>query len=116
MLLVMTIKTKFSGTGVGTDNYLSITGGNEKQYLASVSYMKNQGIIKGADFQRYGLKVRVDQHLNNWAKVSAGLNYINTFSNEKPNGNVFYSPINSETSPTIFMILPNVMKRETFWQ
>ena len=83
-------------TGVGTDNYLSITGGNEKtQYLASVSYMKNQGIIKGADFQRYGLKVRVDQHLNNWAKVSAGLNYINTFSNEKPNGNVFYSPINS---------------------
>ncbi|WP_044170823.1 SusC/RagA family TonB-linked outer membrane protein [Flectobacillus major] len=83
-------------TGLGTDNYLSITGGTEKtQYLASISYMKNQGIIKGSDFQRYGLKVRVDQHLTNWAKVSAGLNYINSFSNEKPNGNVFYSPINS---------------------
>lgn len=83
-------------TGLGTDNYLSVTGGNDKtQYLASISYMTNQGIIKGSDVKRYGLKLRVDQRLATWAKLSAGLNYINSFQNEKPNGNVFYSPINS---------------------
>ena len=83
-------------TGYGNDNNLSVSGGNDKtQYFASVSYLKNQGIIKGTDFQRYGLRMRLDQRLNNWAKMSIGLNYSNSSSNEKPNGNVFYSPINS---------------------
>jgi TonB-linked SusC/RagA family outer membrane protein len=84
--------------GVGTDNYFSVNGGNEKtSYLVSTSYMKNEGIIKGTDFQRYGLKIRVDQQLADWAKLSVGINYINSGANEKPNGNVFYSPINSMT-------------------
>lgn len=83
-------------TGYGTDNSISISGGNEgTQYYGSVSYLKNEGIIKGTDFIRYGLKMRIDQRLTNWAKVSTGLNYINSYSNEKANGNVFYSPINS---------------------
>lgn len=83
-------------TGYGTDNALSISGGNEKtQYYASLSYMKNQGIVEGTDFQRYGLRVRLEQRLASWAKLSAGVTYNNSFSNEKPNGNVFYSPINS---------------------
>jgi hypothetical protein len=59
--------------------------------------MKNEGIVKGVDFRRAGIRARVDQRLTDWAKVSAGLNYSNSFSNEKPNGNVFYSPVNSVT-------------------
>lgn len=82
--------------GYGTDNSLSVSGGSERtQYYISAGYLKNQGIIKGTDFTRYNLRARVDQRLTNWAKVSAGLSYINSFSNEKANGNVFYSPINS---------------------
>jgi TonB-linked SusC/RagA family outer membrane protein len=85
-------------TGYGNDNNLSVSGGSDKtQYFASVSYLKNNGIVKGTDFQRYGLRMRVDQRLNNWAKMSVGLNYTNSSSNEKPNGNVFYSPVNSFT-------------------
>jgi TonB-linked SusC/RagA family outer membrane protein len=84
--------------GSGTDNYFSVTGGNDKtSYLASASYMKNEGIIKGTDFQRYGVRLRLDQTLSNWAKLSMGLAYNNSSANEKPNGNVFYSPINSVT-------------------
>ncbi|MBO2010769.1 SusC/RagA family TonB-linked outer membrane protein [Hymenobacter negativus] len=82
--------------GYGTDNNVSIAGGSERtQYYISAGYLKNQGIIKGTDFTRYNLRARVDQRLTDWAKVSAGLSYINSFSNEKANGNVFYSPINS---------------------
>ena len=83
-------------TGYGTDNSVIVSGGSERtQYLFSLGYLKNQGIIKGTDFTRYNLRARVDQRLTNWAKVSAGLAYTNSFSNEKANGNVFYSPINS---------------------
>jgi TonB-linked SusC/RagA family outer membrane protein len=83
-------------TGYGTDDAVSISGGSERtQYYVSANYLKNQGIIKGTDFTRYNLRARVDQRLTDWAKVSAGVSYINSFANEKANGNVFYSPINS---------------------
>lgn len=83
-------------TGYGTDNGASVAGGSEQtQYLVSVGYLKNQGIIRGTDFTRYNLRARLDQRLSSWARVSAGLAYSNSFANEKANGNVFYSPINS---------------------
>ena len=83
-------------TGYGTDNNLSVSGGRDNtQYYVSFGYLKNQGIIKDTDFTRYNLRARLDQRLTNWAKLSVGLSYANSFSNEKANGNVFYSPINS---------------------
>lgn len=83
-------------TGVGTDNSLAVSGGaNNTTYFVSFGYLKNEGIIRGTDFTRYNFRARLDQRLNNWAKFSAGLSYSRSFSNEKANGNVFYSPINS---------------------
>ena len=83
-------------TGYGTDNGASVAGGAERtQYLVSVGYLKNQGIIEGTDFTRYNVRARVDQRLATWARASVGVAYNNSFSNEKANGNVFYSPINS---------------------
>lgn len=83
-------------TGYGTDNNLSISGGRDNtQYYVSFGYLKNQGIIKDTDFTRYNLRARVDQRLTDWAKISVGLSYANSLSNEKANGNVFYSPINA---------------------
>ena len=82
--------------GNGTDNNISVSGGTDKtQYAVSFGYLKNQGIVKGTDFTRYNFRARVDQRLADWAKMSAGISYSNAFSNEKANGNVFYSPINS---------------------
>ncbi|MBO0937376.1 SusC/RagA family TonB-linked outer membrane protein [Fibrella sp. HMF5335] len=83
-------------TGTGTDNNLSVNGGTDNtQYYVSGGYLQNQGIIKGTNFTRYSLRARVDQRLASWAKVSVGLSYANSYSDEKANGNVFYSPINS---------------------
>ncbi|WBA43788.1 SusC/RagA family TonB-linked outer membrane protein [Hymenobacter canadensis] len=83
-------------TGYGTDNGVSVAGGAERtQYLVSAGYLKNQGIIDGTDFTRYNLRARVEQRFASWARASAGIAYNNSFSNEKANGNVFYSPINS---------------------
>ncbi|MCO6479774.1 MAG: SusC/RagA family TonB-linked outer membrane protein [Phaeodactylibacter sp.] len=83
-------------TALGTDNYLSVSGGTETtKYYASLGYSKNEGIIRNTDFQRYGAKLRVDQNVSDWAKLSVGLNYTNSSSQDLPNGNNFFSPISS---------------------
>ncbi|WP_428231805.1 SusC/RagA family TonB-linked outer membrane protein [Flavobacterium sp.] len=83
-------------TGVGTDTYFSLQGGDEKtKYFASLGYLVNEGIIKNTDFKRAGAKVRLKHDFNSKLSATVGLNYINSASNEKPDGNVFWSPINS---------------------
>jgi TonB-linked SusC/RagA family outer membrane protein len=80
----------------GTDNNLSLSGGSETtRYFASLSFLKNEGILKNTDFQRVSGRVRVDHQLNNWLNVSTGLMYAKSGSNELPNGNVFFSPTNA---------------------
>lgn len=82
--------------GLGTDNYISLSGGSEKtKYYFSGGYYKNEGIIRHTDFRRYNFKTRIEQTINKYVTVIGGLTYANSFSNEKPNGNVFWSPINS---------------------
>jgi TonB-linked SusC/RagA family outer membrane protein len=80
----------------GTDNNLSVSGGKDKtKYFASISYFNNQGIIKNTDFKRYSVRLNLDQAITNKLSMSAGLNYINSSGNEKPDGNTFFSPLNS---------------------
>lgn len=83
-------------TGIGTDNNVSIAGGKDKtKYYASGSYFKNEGIIKNTDFRRYSFRINLDQALGNMVNFNMSLNYINSLSNEKPDGNSFFSPMNS---------------------
>jgi len=82
--------------GLGTDNYISLSGGSETtKYYFSGGFYKNEGIIKNTDFRRYNFKARIEQTINKYITVIGGVAYTNSFSNEKPNGNVFWSPINS---------------------
>ncbi|MBA3674288.1 MAG: SusC/RagA family TonB-linked outer membrane protein [Chitinophagaceae bacterium] len=82
--------------GLGTDNYISLSGGSEKtKYYFSGGYYKNEGIIKGTDFRRFNFKTRIEQTINKYLTIIGGIGYTNSFSNEKPNGNVFFSPVNS---------------------
>ncbi len=72
---------------VGTDNYVSIAGGMEKtNYFASLSYLKNDGIMKGTDFERTGGRIRINQEINEWASASVGTYFSTSQSNDMPNG------------------------------
>jgi TonB-linked SusC/RagA family outer membrane protein len=83
-------------TGLGNDTYFSLQGGDDKtKYSASIGYMKNEGIVKNSDFKRLGTKIKLQHEFNSKLTASFGINYINSSSNEKPDGNVFWSPINS---------------------
>jgi len=83
---------------LGTDNTVSVSGGTDKtKYYISGSYFFNQGIVRNTDFQRYSFRSNVDQTLNKWLSFNIGLNYSNSTAKEKPDGNSFYSPMNSVT-------------------
>jgi TonB-linked SusC/RagA family outer membrane protein len=82
--------------GLGTDNYISLSGGSDRtKYYFSGGFYKNEGIVRGTDFRRYNLKTRIEQTVSKYLTILGGVAYTNSFSNEKPNGNVFWSPINS---------------------
>ncbi|MBO3269294.1 SusC/RagA family TonB-linked outer membrane protein [Hymenobacter defluvii] len=76
-------------TAIGTENYASISGGNQStKYTLSGSYFKNQGIIDATDFNRNTGRVRLQQTLTNWASISGGASYTLSTSNEVPNGGI----------------------------
>ena len=83
-------------TGLGTDNNISVSGGREKtKYYVSGSYYYNQGIVKNTDFKRYSFRSNLDQIINDKLSFTLGLNYVNSASAQKPDGNSFFSPLNS---------------------
>ena len=83
---------------LGTDNNISVSGGTDNtKYFFSGSYFYNQGIIRNTDFQRYSFRSNIDQKINKWMSMNLGLNYVNSSANEKPDGNSFFSPMNSVT-------------------
>lgn len=83
-------------TALGTDNTVSVSGGRDKtRYYVSGSYFFNQGIVKNTDFRRYSFRSNIDQTISDKLSFTLGLNYINSASNEKPDGNSFFSPLNS---------------------
>jgi TonB-linked SusC/RagA family outer membrane protein len=83
-------------TALGTDNYLSVAGGkDDTKYFFSGSYFKNEGIVRNTDFERFTGRLRIDQKVTDWMKFSSGLSFSRSFANEKPDGNVFNSPINA---------------------
>lgn len=85
-------------TGIGSDNTISVSGGKDKtKYYTSASYLYNQGIVRNTDFNRYSFRLNLDQVLNKWATFNVTMNYIYDKTNEKPDGNSFYSPMNSVT-------------------
>lgn len=85
-------------TAIGTDNNISVSGGTEKtKYYLSGSYFYNQGIVQNTDFQRFSFRTNIDQTINKWLSFNLGLNYINSTSNEMPDGNSFFSPMNAVT-------------------
>ncbi|MBC7828722.1 MAG: SusC/RagA family TonB-linked outer membrane protein [Chitinophagaceae bacterium] len=85
-------------TAIGTDNNVSVSGGTDKtKYYLSGSYFFNEGIVKNTDFRRYSFRANIEQTLNKYLSFNLGLNYINSAADEKPDGNSFFSPMNSVT-------------------
>lgn len=93
---------KVFGTGVNQSYQLSVAGGNEKsRYMISGNYLKNDGIIKPASFDRYSLRLNLDNDVRSWLKVGTTLNFLNSRTKDTPDnlssgrGGVIMSALNT---------------------
>ena len=64
-------------------------------YNATIGYMTNEGIVRNTKFERFSARLNFNHNITDWISYDLGLYYANSQSDEKPDGNVFWSPINS---------------------
>ena len=61
------------------NHQLSFSGGKDKtQYYISGGYFKQEGIVIGSNFDRYSLRVNVDNQVKDWLKIGNSLTVSNT--------------------------------------
>lgn len=69
-------------TGMITDHQLSIRGGVERtNFLASVTYNKNNGIFKDEDYERYSIRLNLNHEINKYVKIGAQTQYSHSVYN-----------------------------------
>lgn len=71
----------------GTEQHLSISGGSAgTRYVASGSFISNQGIINAVSYERTNVRLGIDHALTDWMNISADARYVRSNSNDIPNG------------------------------
>jgi TonB-linked SusC/RagA family outer membrane protein len=89
---------KYLGTGTNWQNELfrsapmqnhslTINGGDARtQYLFSLGYFDQEGIALGSKFQRYSVRLNLDNKTTNWLKIGTSLQLANVVENVQSGG------------------------------
>lgn len=73
-------------TGINTNHQLGVIGGTDNtQYALGAGYYQETGVYPGQGFQRFSLKLGVDQRLGKYVKI--GLSSLNTYTITKGESN-----------------------------
>lgn len=90
------------GTGQNQGYQLAFSGGDDKsRYLVSGNYQTTQGIVKPAAFNRYSLRLNLDNTLKKWLKVGSNFNVLYSQTKDTPDnassgrGGVIMSALNT---------------------
>lgn len=68
---------------VNSEHNLSLRGGSEKSnFLLSLGYLDNKGVMKNAEFEKYSFRVNVDSKVSDW--LSVGGNVFGFWSDRGP--------------------------------
>lgn len=83
---------------------VSLNGGTDKtQFVASVGYMGQDGILLSSDFKRYTGRMNIDSEVNKYVKVGASISYSRTdesiINNDGINGVVMQAALMSPAVP-----------------
>lgn len=75
-------------TGRGVVNELSLGGGTDAgtTYYLSGNWTDNQGIFRGSDYSRAGIRARLNQRVSSLLEVGANLSYLRAKTNFVPEG------------------------------
>lgn len=84
-------------SAVRTEHILSVNGGSERtNYLVSLGYYLENGILQNTDFSRYTGRVNVDTQAKDWLKVGLNANFAHSESDylsftDATTSNVWYT-------------------------
>jgi TonB-linked SusC/RagA family outer membrane protein len=81
----------------GTQNYeLSAQGGSEKStYFVGLGYLKQEGIVKPSNFERYSARLNYDNYVTKKLKIGTSISLSRTHRNVSSNDNNPQGVINS---------------------
>lgn len=90
------------GTGKNESYQLTFSGGSDKsRYMISGNYLKNEGIVAPATFNRYSVRMNLDNDLKDWLKIGTSLNFLSSKTKDTPDnlssgrGGVIMSALNT---------------------
>lgn len=76
----------FLQTGITNNNYVSFGGSDEKgSYHLSVGNLNNKGLLPNMDYYRNTVAFRGSSQMTSKLSSNVFFNYINSYSNERPN-------------------------------
>ncbi len=90
------------GTGQIQNYQLAFSDGTDKfAYMVSFNYLDNQGIVQPARFDRYSLRLNLDNQLKKWLKTGVSINVLSSRTKDTPDnassgrGGVIMSALNT---------------------
>lgn len=93
---------KVFGIGKNQSYQLAFGGGSAKsRYMLSANYLNNEGIVKPARFDRFSVRLNLDNQLRDWLKVGTNLNVLSSKTKDTPDnassgrGGVIMSALNT---------------------
>ncbi|MBL7807249.1 MAG: SusC/RagA family TonB-linked outer membrane protein, partial [Saprospiraceae bacterium] len=97
------------GIGKNQSVQLAFAGGNDKtRYMLSTNYLNNEGIVKPARFDRYSVRLNLDNQATNWLKIGTSINVLRSRTKNTPDnassgrGGVIMSALNTPPFLTTF--------------
>ncbi len=90
------------GTGKNESYQLSFSGGNDNsRYMISGNYLNQEGIVAPAKFDRYSIRLNLDNDVKDWLKIGTNLNFLSSKTKDTPDnlssgrGGVIMSALNT---------------------
>ncbi len=90
------------GIGKAQSHQVSFSGGNAtSQYMISANYLNNQGIVQPASFDRYSVRINLDNQIKTWLKIATNVNILSSKTKDTPDnassgrGGVIMSALNT---------------------
>ena len=90
------------GTGKNESYQLSFAGGNDNsRFMISGNYLNQEGIVEPARFNRYSVRLNLDNDVKKWLSIGTNLNFISSKTKDTPDnlssgrGGVIMSALNT---------------------
>lgn len=97
-------------TGVQHNHNLSVSGANAgTKYFFSANYTKQEGMIRTNTFERYQMRMNLEQKVNNWFTVGSNLNFSRGATQSPSTGSLPGTPFSTAGAARLaFVSAPNV--------